>query len=255
MKIIKLYEEYTKTDLKPVSSFKIQDSLQPKIWDGFEMKPEIKRNLMNIAQEYYDTLEIDAEIYDIILTGSLANFNWSKYSDYDLHILIDFNDVNDDVELVKKFVDMSRVIWNDKHNVELEGFEVEVYIQEKDENHTASGIYSLLKDRWLVKPTPAEFEPNEEEIQLKSIDMMKQIDALEDKVNKYLNDESSDYETLKEKSDEVWEKVKRLRKEGLEQGEFGLGNLVFKFLRRNEYIGKLIDLRTKIYDKNLSDLS
>ena len=101
------------------------------------MKKEIRKNLLKIAEDFYSSLDVDAEIYDVILTGSLSNYNYSRYSDYDLHILIDFKDINDDVDLVKKFVDMSRKIWNEEHDIKLKGFEVEVYIQEKNEEHTA----------------------------------------------------------------------------------------------------------------------
>ena len=245
---MKLFEEFKRSDLEPLSSFRLHDSLNPKIWDGFNIKPDVKRTLMEIATEYFNSLEEDAEIYDVILTGSLANFNWSEYSDYDLHILIDFKDVNEDVELVKKFVDLSRKVWNDNHDIKVEGFEVEVYIQEKDEDHTASGIYSLMKDRWLVRPTKQDFKPDEEAIKMKGIDIMKRIDAIEED----LNNDFDNLDKLKERDDKIWDKIKKMRKEGLEQGEFGLGNLVFKFLRRNSYIGTIIDLRTKIYDLGFS---
>jgi hypothetical protein len=68
------------------------------------MNREVREQLLQIANDFYQQTDIDADIKDIILTGSLANYNWSeKYSDYDLHILIDFKDVSDDVELVKKY--------------------------------------------------------------------------------------------------------------------------------------------------------
>ena len=36
---------------------------------------------MDIVDEFVERLDLDAEIKDIIVTGSLANYNWSKFSD------------------------------------------------------------------------------------------------------------------------------------------------------------------------------
>ena len=48
----------------------------------------------------------------------------------------------------------------------------------------------------------------------------------------------------------VWKKIKEGRKAGLEkEGEFSIENLVFKLLRRNGYIQKIMDIRRKAYDK------
>jgi hypothetical protein len=45
-------------------------------------------------------------------------------------------------------------------------------------------------------------------------------------------------------------RIMKMRKESLSKGgEFSAGNLVFKKLRSEGYIGKLIDTITKSYDK------
>jgi predicted nucleotidyltransferase len=59
---------------------------------------------MDIVDEFIERLDLDADMKDIIVTGSLANYNWSRFSDIDLHILIDFKEVNDNEELVKRFL-------------------------------------------------------------------------------------------------------------------------------------------------------
>jgi glyoxylate reductase len=40
---------------------------------------------------YLDFLGVDVIVTDIIMIGSLVNYNWSKYSDIDLHIVVNFN--------------------------------------------------------------------------------------------------------------------------------------------------------------------
>ena len=59
------------------------------------------------------------------------------------------------------------------------------------------------------------------------------------------------YESFIEKIDRVWKKIKDYRKSGLESesGEFSVGNLVFKLLRRNGYIGKVMKMKKDNYDK------
>lgn len=58
------------------------------------------------------------------------------------------------------------------------------------------------------------------------------------------------YDAFKSKIDKVWKKIKDFRQSGLESesGEYSVGNLVFKLLRRNGYIGTIMELKRKIYD-------
>ena len=245
MKLIK-YFEFNQEDLDAVKSFRIKDELNPKIWTDFEINSEVREDLLKIAQDFYGSTDLQADVDDIILTGSLSNYNWSeKYSDYDLHILIDFSQVNESVELVKKYADSVKKIWNDAHDIKIKGYEVEVYIQDVSEPHTSTGVFSLLNNKWKVKPERVEFEPDEDMIEEKGKSVMMLVDDLEEEVDE------DKYESFLEKLQKVWDKVKNYRKSGLESegGELSLGNLVFKFLRRNGYIEKIMKLKKKSYDK------
>ena len=245
MKLIK-YFEFNQSDLDAVKSFRIKDELNPKIWTDFEINSEVREDLLKIAQDFYGSTDLQADVDDIILTGSLSNYNWSeKYSDYDLHILIDFSQVNESVELVKKYADSVKKIWNDAHDIKIKGYEVEVYIQDVSEPHTSTGVFSLLNNKWKVKPERVEFEPDENMIEEKGKSVMMLVDDLEEEVDE------DKYESFLEKLQKVWDKVKNYRKSGLESegGELSLGNLVFKLLRRNGYIEKIMKLKKKSYDK------
>ena len=248
MKIDK-YFEFVQADLEPVKSFHLKDELNPKVWDKFEMNEEVREDLLRIAEDFYTSTNLDADVKDIILTGSLSNYNWSeKYSDYDLHILIDFTEVSEDVELVKKYVDAAKNNFNKEHDIHIKGYEVEVYIQDISEEHKASGMFSLLNNKWIVKPKKIDFEPDEEQIKEKGKSVMMSIDDLEDEIDE------DKYEKFIEKINKVWEKIKNYRKSGLdsEGGEFSTGNLVFKLLRRNNYIGKIMKLKREAYDKQFN---
>jgi DNA-binding Lrp family transcriptional regulator len=244
MKLVK-YFEFNQQDLEASKSFRVKDELNPKIWDDFKIDDEVREDLLKIAQDFYASTDLEADVEDIVLTGSLANYNWSeKYSDYDLHILIDFTNVNDAVELVKKYVDSAKSIWNKEHDIKIKGYEVEVYIQDISEPHKSTGVFSLLNNKWNVKPEEFDFEPDEDMIAEKGKSVTMMVDELEEQVDE------DKYDAFIEKVQKVWEKVKNYRKSGLESegGELSMGNLVFKFLRRNGYVGKIIDLKRKSYD-------
>jgi hypothetical protein len=90
-----------------------------------------------------------------------------------------------------------------------------------------------------------DFEPDEKLIKKKSKAIMDQIDEVEHDF-----EEQYSYQELADKCNRILKKVKDNRQRGLEkEGEFSIENLVFKLLRRNGYIGKLMDLKSKIYDK------
>ena len=244
MKLIK-YFEFNQQDLEASKSFRVKDELNPKIWDDFEIDQQVREDLLKIAQDFYASTDLETDVEDIVLTGSLANYNWSeKYSDYDLHILIDFTKVNDAIELVKKYVDSAKSVWNKEHDIKIKGYEVEVYIQDISEPHKSTGVFSLLNNKWNVKPEEFDFEPDEDMIAEKGKSVMMMVDELEEQVDE------DKYDAFIEKVQKVWEKVKNYRKSGLdsEGGELSMGNLVFKFLRRNGYVGKIIDLKRKSYD-------
>jgi predicted nucleotidyltransferase len=143
------------------------DQLDPDFWSDGEFNPRIKDKLLEISKEFYDKLKLDIPIEDVQLTGSLANYTYTDYSDLDVHILIDFSKINENVELVKKALDGVRFIWNLRHQISIKGHEVEIYLQDANEPHDASGLYSLMYDKWLRKPVYNPPEVDERSVELK----------------------------------------------------------------------------------------
>lgn len=239
-----------------LSSFKLNKELNPKIWKGEKLNPKVRLRLLDIADEFWDDLDISwVSPKDILLTGSISNYNWSKYSDIDLHILVDFNKVDEKVDFVKEFFDSKKKIWNDVHEtLKIYGFNVEIYVQDIKEEHTSSGVYSVNKDKWLIKPNKDEFSSiglNKYSIKEKSSKYMNKIDSLFDEF-----EETSDMYEIEEISKKVkilYDRIKALRKDGLgKDGEMSDGNIIFKVLRRSGYLEKLIDLKALTYDKIMS---
>ena len=69
-----------------------------------------------------------------------------------------------------------------------------------------------------------------------------------DEIERDFNDEK--YEEAYKKTEFLKEKIRNMRKSGLETGgAFSVENLAFKVLRRNESLKKLNDLKLMSYDK------
>lgn len=212
------------------------------------IKERIREKFVRIAKDFYEGLNLDADIIDIILTGSMCAFNYSASSDFDVHIIIDFSEINDDYDLVKELVSGKKFIWNTKHNITIQNHEVELYIQDKDEPHTASGLYSLLNDEWIKKPKYNKPEVDEEYVNMKYEELLFEINAMKNEIDKKHTPE--EYEYFYDTTNALIKKIILSRREGLaEGGEFSIENLVFKKVRSEGNFTTLFDLANKFYDK------
>lgn len=251
---IKKFLEFVQNDFEPIKSFYLKDGLDDRIWNDFELDDAIRRKLVEIGQEAYEETEYKAEIQDIVLCGSLCNYNWdAKYSDFDLHVIIKHSDINPDKETAGILCDYAKRAWNSRHDIKIDGYDVELMIQDVDDLQMAidtnrmGGVYSLLNSEWIKKPVRKEFTPDEDAIRSKAENVMTQLDEVEEMVR----DENPDYKSILIKLKKAWDKIKKFRQEGMESSEpeLSLGNLVFKLLRRNGYIEKVVDLKIEAYDK------
>jgi peptidoglycan hydrolase-like protein with peptidoglycan-binding domain/predicted nucleotidyltransferase len=237
---------------KVLKSFHIKNNLNSKVWveknGKFVMDNKVREHLLSIAENFIDFLKVDIVVSDIVLTGSLANYNWSDYSDFDLHVIADFDQFDEDkLDLYKELFAVKKTLYNDEHDITIYGYEVELYVQDENESHFSSGVYSVLYDKWLVKPKKEGFELDEKVLKQKVQSIMNQIDTtIEDA-------KEEPTEKAVERVNKLRKKIKEIRGEGLKKGgEFSYENLAFKFLRRNGYIQKLFDFESDILDKEFS---
>lgn len=216
------------------------NTLNPAIWNGLELKPEVAETLKSIGQTFYKDTELTAPVKDILMVGSSANYNWSDNSDIDVHVVIEFKDISDDFELVEKMVNAIKAKWNEDHDIHIKGFNVEVYIQDVSKKNRSSGVYSLLTNKWISEPKKEEFEIDKDQIQQKYNDMLFKIKtALEtENINK-----------LKKVLKDLYD----MREVGLNKaGELSTENLVFKILRSRGHLDKLKTGINQIFDKKVS---
>jgi len=241
------------TDLNKASSSTLENNntLSPEVWDkegeSYIMKPEIRERLLEISNDFFEFLKLDIPLLDITLTGSLSNYNYSKYSDFDLHLIINYDDVDADHELVEDFFNMKKTIWNTRHNITIKDFDVEVYAQNSNEPHHSTGVYSVENDNWEVEPKKEDVKVDKNEVYKKSKSWAKQITNIE---KFYKKDK---FDKVMSLVDKLKEKLKKYRTLGLDTGgEYAIENLVFKVLRRSGHIERLNDMKEDSYDEKMT---
>lgn len=232
-----------------INTFGTRDSLNPKIWDKDDtLNKEVREKLLGVANEFINFLGVPILVEDIIFTGSLSNYNWSKYSDIDLHVVADFTQFSDELlPLYQELFKVKKTLFNTDHDIKIFGYEVELYVQDSNEAHFSSGVYSVLFDEWSNKPKKENVKVDKNLIREKSKQWMEIIDTALDAASDVTADDAR--EILKKCKD----KLKKYRTCGLEkEGEYSDENLVFKVLRRNGYIEKLMNFENDVVDKELS---
>jgi len=221
-------------------TFQYHDELNPKLWDGDKLKPEVLDKLREIGETFFDFIDVpDLKVVDMVMTGSCANYNWTQYSDIDLHLIVKRGEHCQ--ELTAELFDAKKDVWADKYDIEIYGFPVEVYVQDSEEPHVASGVYSLKDNKWVVKPKYDPPEVDKKEVVADTKEFGKEI-------AKVVKSEAD-----VEKARALKDKIKKERDSGLKKdGEFSDENLTFKELRNTGLLGKLIDY---IKNKESEDLS
>lgn len=237
-----------------LSSFKKKHELVPNIWnpDG-KLNSRIRLKLLDIADDFWEYVNLTwVKPSGIILTGSICNFNWSQYSDIDLHLIVDFDEIDEKIEFVKDYLDSKKNEWNNEHSgLQIMGYPVELYVQNLGEMPESNGIYDLEENDWIREPNPDDIKSiglNKFSIKEKAAKIMTIIDDMYDALAS--TDDSHKIEQMGDDASYLWKKVKEMRKSSLEKnGESGSGNIVYKILRREFYLDKLWRLKVMCYDK------
>ena len=236
------------------SKLVVHEVLNSKFWEKGKLKPEVSEKLMEIAQDFHDLLKSEIpsipDFDNVTFTGSLASYNYHNLSDIDLHVLIDFGNLEDGGEILEKYFTAKRIQWNKSHKIMIFDHEVEIYIQDTNEEHFANGVYSILTQDWIDMPI-------KEKVDIDLEGTKKKYDA----ISKEIKELSSMFEDKKFKevydySVQLKDKIKRMRQSGLEdEGTYSNENLAFKMLRINDELGTLSSLKIAAYDnmKSLDD--
>jgi len=232
------------------SNLDLNKELNPKFWVDEQLKPNIRVALLEISKKYIEYLELeDVEIHDIVFTGSLANTNYTDESDVDIHIIIDYDDIDKNKDLLLDYFIAKKDLWSDKYNITIMGYPVELFVQDDDQPRDWTAVYSLIKGDWIQKPDlKAKSEIDKRTIRDKVIGIVNKIEKLEKEA-----ESGEDHEQTLKKIDELKEYITNLRKKGLpEGGEMSNENLIFKVLRTGKFLDRLDDIKTKLITKDYS---
>lgn len=236
-----------------LDSFKKKKTLAPKIWNDFDLNPKVRLKLLDIADDFWNFVNLTwVKRKGIYLTGSICNFNWSKHSDIDMHIVVDFSDVDDREDFVQDYFNAKKNEWNNEHSkLNIYGFQVELYVENVNAETESGGIYDLEKNSWVKKPNSDNIKSiglDKYTIKDKSAELMTMVDDLFDKFK--VTDDDAELRAIGNEASDILDDIKKMRKIGLKRGgESDQFNIVYKVLRRTGYIDKLWNLKSSLYDK------
>lgn len=220
------------------------DDLNPLLFENDELKPDVKEAIEKIAEQFIDGLKEDKikfYLNDIVLVGSNVSYNYTKDSDLDIHLIANSDELKCPDDLYPLLYSAYRSIFNNNYDLTIKGIPAEIYVEMDKPTGKSNGIYSIYNG-WLKHPVQEDIP----ELDTKAFD-------------KLFNDWESQYFDIIEnvtdvdKIDDFIEDLYDLRKNSIaKDGEYGLGNLVFKEFRNLGYLDNLKELKRKEIEKDLS---
>lgn len=222
-----------------VEAIEIHNELNPKIWDGDKLDPDVKSKILEIVEEFKEYVEIPMEVVDVHILGSNASYNYTQYSDLDVHIVVNFEMMGDCTEILQAYYDTERSSFNDKYDISIHGVNVEMYVEDVKANTVSNGIYSVYKDEWIKYPQRLDKIPD--------IDLDPELSETIANIREILN--GNDLDAVKDLINELY----LMRKNSLAtDGEYGKGNQIFKEIRNQGLLDELKDEMYKLTSQELS---
>ena len=170
----------------------------------------------------------------------MVNYNWTKYSDFDLHVITDYSTLECD-DIAEEFYKAKKQLWNTSHNITINSHEVEMYVEDSKTPPVSQGVYSVLNGKWINKPTYKIPSINDSAVTQKA------------RILANIIDRTINSNTTIDELEKISNRIKQMRRSGLDKGgEFSIENLAFKILRNQGYIDKLRNAKNRIFDKELS---
>ena len=219
-------------------SIEVHDTLNPKLYNGMEMKQEVFDKLTQIYKEFLDFIDIPLNIVDVEVVGSNASYNYNENSDIDLHIIVNSEVTYVEPTILRQLYNDRKGAFNRDYDISVEGIPVELYIEDVNDGNATNGRYSLLKQQWVLEPKPIHYEIP---------DISQDLMSYQEKCASLLLSDSA--EEVRQFINDLY----MMRKLGLaEGGEASTGNLIFKELRS---MNMLQDLKDHYYELRSRDLS
>ena len=125
--------------------YQTHNELNPQLWTSDQtMSDNVRYGFLKIANAFYEFLEIDTHIIDIVLIGSNANYNWTDNSDIDIHVVVNYLEIGSNLFLVENYLRAKKSIWSSKYPLKYKGMDIELYAQDSNQDlHGSVGIFSF----------------------------------------------------------------------------------------------------------------
>jgi hypothetical protein len=223
--------------VKPIAFHR---TLNPKLWAGDALKPEIQFKLLQQAKQFIKSLELPhIPLVDVVITGSNCNLTYTRYSDLDLHIRMNYAEIGDP-RLVQDLMQSKKAMWNETHDIKLHRIPVEIYVENVNADIKGS-VYSLIHDRWIQRIPLEKTQYDDVSVRAKFHDWARRIEHV-------LSDAKQPREM-----DRIRDRLRQYRQAGLErEGEFSTENLTFKALRNAKYLERLSQHKRDLESELLS---
>lgn len=221
-------------------NFEIHSELNQKLFDGNVLREDVRKQLIKIANTFIDSIkedQIPIKVYDYWLVGSNASYNYSDSSDIDVHVIVDTNGLGLNPYLISLLYNYIKSSFNDKYDIKIKGHEVELYLEDIETSAVTNGIYSLMQDKWIKEPIKSD--------ETISYDVT-ETELWQDWFDRYqfLNDREAE---------QFLDDLYMMRKMSLaNEGEWGLGNLIFKEFRNRGYLDELKSRKYKYRSDELT---
>ena len=233
----------------------VHDELNPKLWVDETLKEEVFEKIALIVDTFTESLEEDGikfEIDDVVIVGSNCSYNYNNESDLDVHIRVKSDTLECPAEISTLLYGAYRNIFNKKFDIDFYGIDVELYVEDENSTVNSNGIYSVMNREWIKKP---------EKTSIPEID--------NDELNTELSKWEEEYYNIKKKAEESTEDSQHLevvelitnfiediydlrRMSIADDGEYAIGNLVFKEFRAKGLLDEAKDLKNSELSKAMS---
>jgi len=234
--------------MKTLNELKLQlqyhKELNPKLWDDFVLKQEVRAKLLQFAEVWREFAKIPKEsVKEVIMLGGNANYNYTDLSDIDVHLVVTKSEISKDNPLLDDYLQDKKQMWTLSHKITILGYGLEPYAQDISVEYPKNqGVYSLTNNEWLAKP---EFVGDDF---LKDPYLKKKVKfymhMIDDMIKNHI-----DLDSVKH----FKEKLRDMRGAAIKKGgEFSFENLVFKELRNQGYLDKLSAYQRTNQDQELS---
>ena len=222
-----------------LEDFQLHETLNPKLWKDNKLIPEVRQKLLEISENFEQYVEIPMHIVDVVLVGSNASYNYTQYSDIDVHLIVNTELTEGVPEDIQTLVfNLKKTAFNKEFDIKIKGIPVELYVEDLHSSVQSNGIYSIRRNKWVKEPKPITIEKR---------DITQELDAWTERINAAIM--SKDYEQITNVLDALY----LMRKNSISiEGEYGRGNEIFKTLRDKGLLSNLKDSMNRCISSNLS---